>query len=376
MTVPFIPVFKPLLEAEEIQAAVESLENGWLGMGSYVGAFEAKVASFLELENRYAVACSTGHAALHLAMLVAGIGPGDEVISASFNNIADFQAILAVGAEPVLCDIDDRTLCIDIDQAESLIGPRTKAIIGMDYACHFCDHERLAALAEKHGLRLIHDAAHSFGSRYHGRMTGSFADIAIFSFDPVKNITCIDGGMVIVQRQEDVKTLRELRLMGQIQPAEIMYQNHRAWTYDVERLGFRYHMANLHAALGLAQMSKIDRIRATRQQTFIYFQTQLSNLPGLRVPEADITDVLPFIFYVRVIDGRREEFIKYLKERGVDNGLHWQPGHWFTLLKKCRAGDLSRTDALGREIVTLPFHSAMMPEAQAQIVDAVTSFFR
>jgi dTDP-4-amino-4,6-dideoxygalactose transaminase len=372
-----IPVFKPLLEAEEIAAAVASLENGWLGMGASVGQFEEEVSRFLELDgHRHAVACSTGHAALHLALMLANVGPGDEVISASFNNIADFQAILAVGAKPVLCDISDQTLCIDLDEAEKLVGPNTKAIIGMDYACHFCDHERLGAFADKHGLRLIHDAAHSFGSRYKGKMAGSFADISIFSFDPVKNITCIDGGMVIVRSEEEVQALREMRLMGQGQPAQVMYQNRRAWTYDVKRLGFRYHLANLHAALGLAQMAKVERIRSTRQQAFAFYRDSLRGIPGLQVPDVSEKDLLPFIFYVRVTDDRREEFREYLSANGVDNGIHWQPGHWFSLLKECRAGDLSRTEVLGRQIVSLPFHSAMERETQEKVVEVVSSFFR
>jgi len=308
-------------------------------------------------------------------LMVAGVGPGDEVITASFNNIADFQAILAVGAEPVLCDIHDDTLCIDLDEAEKLVGPRTKAIIGMDYACHFCDHERLAAFANKHGLRLIHDAAHSFGSRYKGRMAGSFADIAIFSFDPVKNITCIDGGMLIVRTEEELMALREMRLMGQGQPAQVMYQNRRAWTYDVKRLGFRYHLANLHAALGLAQMSKIERIRHTRQETFSFYRDRLKGISGLRVPDVDASDLLPFLFYVRVLNGRRDEFREYLTANGVDNGIHWQPGHWFTLLKDCRSGNLSRTDALGHQIVSLPFHSSMDRATQERVVEVVASFF-
>src|SRR6185503_17175282 len=125
-------------------AAQEALEMGWLGMGSYVGAFESALTSFFETSDRYVAAVSTGQAALHLALLVAGVGPGDEVITPAFNNIADFQAILACGAQPVFCDIDDRTLCIDLDAAEALITPATKAIIVMDYDCILCDHDRIA----------------------------------------------------------------------------------------------------------------------------------------------------------------------------------------------------------------------------------------
>src|SRR5262245_7683264 len=141
-----IPVFKPLLQKEEFAAAVGALELGWLGMGSFVGQFEEAIRKFLQASDRHVVSCSTGHAALHLALMVAGVGPGDEVITPSFNNIADFQAILAVGAEPVFCDVEERTLCVDLAKAEKLITRRTKAIIVMDYDCFLCDHDRAAEM--------------------------------------------------------------------------------------------------------------------------------------------------------------------------------------------------------------------------------------
>ncbi|HEV7180377.1 MAG TPA: DegT/DnrJ/EryC1/StrS family aminotransferase, partial [Candidatus Baltobacteraceae bacterium] len=242
-----IPVFKPLITADEIGAAVEALEMGWLGMGSYVGRFEEALKVAVGADGRFVAAVSTGHAALHLGLIVAGVGPGDEVITPSFNNVADFQAILAVGAKPVFCDIDDDTLCIDLNKVESLISDRTKALIVMDYDCVLCDHDRVAAIARKHDLRVIHDAAHSLGSEYKGKKVGSFSDITMFSFDPVKTVTCIDGGALILRDKEDFQRVREMRLVGMGQPAEVMYQNQRAWTYDVKHLGFRYHMANLHA---------------------------------------------------------------------------------------------------------------------------------
>src|SRR3712207_335115 len=169
-----IPVFAPLLESEELDAAREALELGWLGMGSYVGEFERELAALIEAPDRHVAAVSTGHAALHLGLLLAGVGPGDEVITPSFNNVADFQAILATGAEPVLCDVRDDTLCLDVEKAEELVGPATKAVIATDYACFLCDHDALARLAEREGLRVIHDAAHSLGSRHRGRAVGSF----------------------------------------------------------------------------------------------------------------------------------------------------------------------------------------------------------
>jgi dTDP-4-amino-4,6-dideoxygalactose transaminase len=371
-----IPVFRPLLRDAEIQACVEALELGWLGMGAYVGQFEDGLKAYMEAEDRYVVGVSTGHAALHLAMLLFGVGPGDEVITPSFNNIADFQAILATGASPVFCDIDPVTLCIDVDKAEELVSERTKAVIGMDYDCILCDHDRLNAFAARHGIRVIHDAAHSIGSRYKGQMVGSFSDICMFSFDPVKTITCIDGGALIVKTEEEQKILQEMRLIGMGQAPKVMYQNKRAWTYDVTRLGFRYHLANLHAALGVTQLGQMDAISASRRATCLAYNAELGKLPEVSVPQTDFEDITPFLYYIRVPADRRQALRDFLLERGVDTGIHWQPGHWFTLLADCRRGDLSVTEQVGTEILSLPLHSMMSTADQERVIAGVSAFFK
>lgn len=371
-----IPVFKPLIEQEEINASVKALEMGWLGMGSYVGEFEAAIKKFINAPDRYVAAVSTGHAALHLGLLIAGVRPGDEVITPAFNNIADFQAILATGARPVLCDIDKDSLCIDLEKAEKLIVPQTRAIIVMDYDCVLCDHDRIAELARRYNLRVIHDAAHSIGSKYKGKMVGSFSDICMFSFDPVKTITCIDGGALIVRTEEEIKHIQEMRLVGMTQPTSVMYTNNRAWTYDVKQLGFRYHMANLHAAIGLAQLAKIIRISESRREACRYYNEKLGKIPGLIVPKTDFSDITPFLYYIRVPEEIRDLLRAHLFERGIDNGIHWQPGHWFSLLKDCRKGDLSITDHVGKEILSLPLHSMISRETQDKVINSIESFFK
>lgn len=371
-----IPVFKPLIEQSEIQAAVESLELGWLGMGAYVGQFEEALELFIGAEDRHVVALNTGHSALHLAMMLIGLKPGDEVITPSFNNIADFQAILAVGAKPVLCDIREDTLCIDIAKAEALIGPRTKAVIAMDYDCCLADHDAVADFAERNNLRVIHDAAHSLGSFYNGKKVGSFSDICMFSFDPVKTITCIDGGALVVRSQEEVEALHEMRLIGMGQPASVMYSNQRAWTYDVKRLGFRYHMANLHGAIGLSQLAKMPEITSSRQAACKLYNELLAPISEVQTPHATFKDVTPFLYYIRVPAEKRQPLRDHLKSNGIDTGIHWQPGHWFSLLKDARRGDLSVTDRIGHEILSLPLHSKMTLTLVERIVNKVSEYFK
>lgn len=375
MSLEQIPVFKPLIEQEEFDAGRAALELGWLGMGSYVGAFEQGIKDFIDGQDRYVAAVSTGHAAIHLGLLVMGVGPGDEVITPSFNNAADFQAILATGAEPVFCDIEDDSLCIDLDKAAELVSPRTKAIIVMDYDCVLCDHDGVTEFARVHGVRVLHDAAHSFGSRYKGRRIGSFSDVTTFSFDPVKTITCIDGGALVLRSEEELARVHEMRLIGMTQPVEVMYGNERAWTYDMRTLGFRYHMANLHAALGLAQLKKIGRISESRNSACRYYNEQLSDIREVKVPQTDFDGITPFLYYIRVPGDKREALRAHLRERGIDTGIHWQPGHWFTLFKNCRRGDLSVTDRVGHEVLSLPLHSMMKTETLDRVIAGVREFF-
>jgi dTDP-4-amino-4,6-dideoxygalactose transaminase len=370
-----IPVFKPLIEQEEIDASAESLRLGWLGMGSYVNEFEKKVKELIKAEDRHVAAVSTGTAGLHIALLVAGVGNGDEVIVSSFNCSADFQAITWVGAEIVFCDCDDVTLGIDLDKAARLVTTKTKAIIVMDYDCILCNHDEIKDFAEKYGLRVIHDAAHAFGSYYKGQPVGSFSDICVFSHDPVKTITCLDGGTVVVRTREELSQVHELRLLGMQQPAAVMYQNKRAWTFDVERVGFRYHMLNMHAAVGLAQLAKLHVIAESRRAACKKYNARLQSIPEIRVPQTDFAEVNPFLYYIRVPATHRDSCRDFLRNSGVDTGIHWQPGHWFSLWKNCRAGDLSVTENVGNEILSLPLHSKMAMETVETVCDALSQYF-
>jgi len=372
-----IPVFKPLIEKEEISAAVESLELGWLGMGSYVKQFEdavAKVCDFDSNDDRHVVAVSTGHAALHLSLLMMGVGQGDEVITPSFNNAADFQAIRACGAEPVFVDICEDTLCIDVMKIEELITNRTKCIIAMDYDIFTCEHDSLREISNRHGIPVLHDAAHSFGSLYKGRPTGNQHEYTMFSFDPVKTITCIDGGAIVVKGRDKVEKLHAKRLIGMTQPATQMYTNSRAWTYDIEELGFRYHMANLHAAIGISQIKKISEIRLTRQKTCQKYYDELHYLSWVIAPCGNFESANPFLYYIRVLDGRRSELREHMKAVGIDTGIHWQAGHDFSFLKNCRKGPLNITKKITEEILSLPLHSKMSNQNVSRVISSIRSF--
>lgn len=371
-----IPVFKPLIEREDILSAVSSLERGWLGMGSDVKKFEesiSKICKFVPADDRRVIAVNTGHSALHLSLLAIGVGVGDEVITPSFNNVADLQAIKACGAEPVFVDIEEATLCIDPKKVEQVISNKTKCIIVMDYDVYLCDHSAFAEISRRTGIPVLHDAAHSFGSSYKGRPIGNQHKYTMFSFDPVKSITCIDGGAIIVQGEDLMKRLQAMRLIGMTQPAAVMYENSRVWEYDVQELGFRYHMPNLHAAIGVIQINKIDKIRKTRQETCDKYFNELSKFSWISAPKCR-PDILPFLYYIRILNKQRDQLRKYLREKGVDTGIHWQPGHTFSYFKDCKKGSLSVTNKIYEEIMSLPLHSCMSERDLDLIIESIKSF--
>ena len=371
-----IPLYRPMVATEEVEAASAALAAGWLGMGEAVAAFEGAVHEAIGGGSRGTVAVSTGHAALHLAMIIAGTGPGHEVIVPAFTHLADVQAVLATGAEPVFCDIDPLTLCIDLDRAAELITPATKAMILMDYGPHLCDHAGGAALAAEHGLRVVHDAAHAFGSAYHGRPVGSFSDICIFSFDPVKALTAIDAGVVVVEDEIELHRLRYLRLLGSDQPVSAIYKNQKTWDYDAVDIGYRYHLSNIHAAVGLVQIAKLEAIRATRQAACRRYQERLKTVDGVELPPSDFDEVNPFLYYVRVDPSRRDDLMGYLAERGIGTGYHWRPAHLHTHFRSFRQGPLHVTEQVGEEIISLPLHSAMDLAQVDRVCDEVAAYFK
>jgi dTDP-4-amino-4,6-dideoxygalactose transaminase len=371
-----IPVFKPHIGCETAKAAIDALDLGWLGMGSYVKEFENRLGAYLELPPDYRlVAVNTCTSALHLALLAAGVGPGDEVITPALNNIGDFQAIGMCGARPVFVDICEDDLGVNPDLIEPLITDRTKAIIALHYTGIPCKIGRLLDVARTQGLRVIEDAAHAVGTRWNGRMVGSHGDLTCFSFDAIKTLTCIDGGAVVVPRAEEAARLYPLRLLGMTQSNERLYSNSRAYEFDVYGQGFRYHLANLHACIGLSQLARLPEFIRNRRRYCRLYNELLSGVPGIVTPKSDFEDASMFNYVIRVQRGMRPRLMAFLREKGVDTGIHWLPGNRFTWLKPCRGADrVPVTDRVGDEIVTLPLWSFMEEDVIQQVAEAVRQF--
>jgi len=226
-----IPVQRPCIGKEELEAVGKVFETGWLGMGSVTKEFEDAVREFIGTEN--VIAVNTGTTALHLAFDAIGLGPGDEVIVPSLTYVATIQAITATGATPVFCDIKEDTLNMDVNDVKKKITKRTKAIVPVHYRGIPCDMDSILTLAEQFKLRIVEDAAHAFGSYYKGKRIGSFGDITCFSFDPIKNITCGEGGMIITQNSKLLDIMQRKRILGIDKDTWSRYQNKRSWFYDV-----------------------------------------------------------------------------------------------------------------------------------------------
>ena len=376
MTPLHIPVFAPHIGVDTLKHLTDALDVGWLGMVAVTKEFEDRIAAFLELQDRHVAAVNTGTSALHLALRVAGVGPGDEVIGPSFDYVADHQAIRITGAEAVMCDIRDDNLGIDCAKAEALITSRTKAIMPLHFTGIPCDQAGVYRLAEKNGLRVIEDAMHAFGTRIDGKRIGGYGDIACFSFDPVKVVTSIDGGCVVVNSSKELEHLQRMRLLGVDRDTAERYRNRRAWDYDVVCEGYRYHLTNIMASVGVSQIKRAEEFLVSRQQVCRRYNAAFKNIPGVRVPASDFVDVSPFIYTLRALDWRRNALITHLQARNIGVGVHFIPVHKHAHFSDCPRGDMTVTDLVAGEVVTLPLHSNMRPEFVESVIEGVCDFFR
>ena len=371
-----IPVFAPTIGEDTKKCLNEAIDIGWLGMGSASKEFEDRISDFLELDDRFVAVVNTGTSALHIALLTAGIGPGDEVITTSFNYVADHQAIKMTGADVVMCDIQDDNLGIDCNKAEELITKKTKAIIPLHFAGIPCDQQGVFNLAKKYDLRVIEDAMHAFGTEINGKKIGSYGDITCFSFDPVKIVTSVDGGCVIVNSKKELEKLYHLRLLGVDKDTVQRYKNKRAWDYDVVNQGFRYHMNTISAVVGISQIKQTTKFIESRQKTCQRYNDAFKEISDLKIPQTEFSDISPFIYSLRILNGKRQQLIEHLKNENIDVGIHFIPVHKHEYFKNSKCGNMNITNKVVDEVLTLPLHSFMKEEFVQRVINGITSFFR
>ena len=352
-------------DAEKL-AVMRVLDRGFFGMGQEVNAFEQALSKFF---GRPTVCVVNGTAALHLALQAAGVGQGDEVLVQSLTYVASFQAITATGAKPVACDILATTACIDLSDAARKITPKTKAIMPVHYAGGVGHLDDLYDFADSHGLRVIEDAAHAFGTNYKGQKVGAFGDIACFSFDGIKNITSGEGGCIVTDDQMVLKRIRDARLLGVENDTDKRFSGERSWDPDVHHQGWRYHMSDIMAAIGITQLNNFQYHKTRRQALAKRYVDYLSEVKSISIFRHDYDDVVPHIFVI-VLDEDidRAGLIRFLTEHGIPAGIHYKPNHLLSYFSSNINENLPATDILYPRILTLPLHPELSFEEIATIV--------
>ena len=349
-----IRLSKSCLGELEKEAVMGVLDREFLGMGAEVQCFEEALSQFL---GRSVVCVVNGTAALHLALQACGIGVGDEVLVQSMTYVASFQAISATGAKPVACDVDPNSLTLDWRDAERRMTPQTKAVMPVHYSGGMGRLDEIYQFAQKYNLRVIEDAAHAFGSSYKGKRIGSFGDIACFSFDGIKNITSGEGGCVVAEDERVLQRVRDARLLGVEKDTELRYAGNRSWDFEVTKQGWRYHMSNIMAAIGMVQLERFSEILEKRRKLATEYIKHLQDAPGVTYLEHDYSEVVPHIFPIRInglID--RKGLLKAMAQAGIQAGYHYQPNHWLSLYATQTSRSLPHTEAIFPTLLTLPLH--------------------
>jgi len=256
-----------------------------------------------------------------------------------------------------------------VEDAASRITERTRAIMPVHFRGMPCRMDELMELAESRGLRVVEDAAHAFGSHHGGRAMGSFGDVTCFSFDPIKPLTCGEGGAVMTSDPELAELMQRKRILGIDRDTLSRYRNRRSWEYDVLVQGYRLHMSNINAAIGLVQMDRIEELRAARNRISRRYDSELAGLGSISTIPFDYSGNCPFM-YIVLVDGDRQELMDHLRDRGVGSGIHYIPAHTFSLYRS-EAPSLPVTEELYRRILTLPLYPDMTGEEQTVVIEAL-----
>ena len=368
---PMIPVARPSLGPRELEAVSRVFDSRWLGLGAVTAEFEDRLSHILG--GRLVVATNTGTSAIEVALRVIGVGPGDDVITPAMTFVATAQAIAATGARPVLCDIDPRTLNVSVATIEAARTQNTKAVVPVDYRGLPVDIESIVSWAERHGIRVVQDAAHSFGSRYeNGSLVGSVGDITCFSFDPIKNITCGEGGAIILSERSEYARANRLRVLGIDSTTWSRLEARRPWEYDVSEVGYRYHMPNFAAAIGIVQLERLSTFVSTKQNVLKRYLEATENIKHLEMPTFPTDLCVPFLAVV--LTDERDRLMNYLRDAGIGSGVQYQALSSFTLFSSSDGPDLPTTLSVEKRLLTLPLLNDQTTDEQDRVVAALMSF--
>ena len=349
----FLPFTRPSIDEETIADVAEVLRSGWITTGPRCKALEAALSQ--RFGARPVRLASSATAALEMALRLAGVGPGDEVITTPLSWVATGNVVLAVGAKPVFVDVDPATRNIDLDGVEAAVTSRTRAVLPVDLAGLPVDRDRLNAIAQRHRLRVIEDAAQSLGARWGGREIGAFGDLVCFSFHANKNMTTAEGGCLVMNSQDEAQRFEKLRLQGLTRLAD--------GEMDVDLLGGKANLTDVAAAIGLGQLRRLDAFNRRRSELARrYFELYPREL-GFSLPPADFEHSNWHMFQPLLPQAamKRGAFIEAMAKQGIGVGVHYPAMHLFSLYRALghREGEYPHAESIGRRIVTLPLFAAM-----------------
>lgn len=372
-----IAFHKPFITEDEIAEVVDSIRSGWLTMGPKTIAFEEKFREYIG--SGHAVSMNSCTACLHLALKAVGLGGDDEVIIPAITFAATAEVITYFRGKPVVADVEPDTCNIDASRLEEKITKKTRAIIPVHFAGQPCDMDEVLAIAGKHGLPVIEDAAHALPARYRGKNVGTIGDITCFSFYATKTMTTGEGGMATCENDEWAKTMRLLRLHGISKDAWKRYTSEGSWYYEVVDAGFKYNMTDIQSALGLAQLRKVEWMWQRRKEIAGLYSETLGSLPGIAVPRVRQDRESAWHLYVIQLDPEmlsisRGRFIEELKKREVIASVHFIPIYRHPYYAEMLGADRSGfpvSESVYERIISLPVYPGMTDSDVAHVAGAV-----
>ncbi|MEP7294582.1 MAG: DegT/DnrJ/EryC1/StrS family aminotransferase [Burkholderiales bacterium] len=377
---PFLPFALPEIGEEEIAEVVDTLRSGWITTGPKAKRFEDDFTAFLGDASLQSMAVNSATAGLHLALEALGIGPGDEVITTTHTFTATAEVVRYLGADVVLVDIDPATLCISPAAVEAAITPRTKAIVPVHYAGLAADMPSLLAIARKHGLRVVEDAAHALPTTCGGALIGTLqSDVSVFSFYANKTITTGEGGMVVTRDPEIAKRIKVMRLHGMSRDAfDRFTAKVPSWYYEIVAPGFKYNLTDIAAALGIHQLRRARAFQAQRQRLAEQYEAALKGLSVITPPQPEAGDQHAWHLYVlRLADGAaigRDALIEHLFAAGIGCSVHYIPLHlqpYWRDRYALRPEQFPHSQRAYERMLSLPLYTRMTDADVQRVVSAV-----
>ena len=375
-----IPFFLPYVDSKDITEIKKAASAQFLTNGPKLDIFEQKFKKFTK--SKYAIGVSNATAALYLSLKALGIKKNDEVIVPDLTFVATANVVLQVGATPVLVDIDDETLNISTESIIKNISRKTKAIIPVHLAGTPCDMQKIMKIARSNSLKVIEDCAHGIGTSYNKKHVGNFGNAGCFSFYPTKNLTTIEGGMVITNDEKIADFIQLARNHGMSRSLMSRYSSGKPWEYDVKDIGYNYRLDEIRSTLGISQLQKLTILNKKRLTAFLYYNKGLKNIPGLIVPnEKNFRDNSCHLYIIRITaDAKisRDKLFYSLQKKGIGSSVHYKPLHEFTLFRKkgISRGSLSISKRIYKEILSLPMYPQLPRSSQDYIIKSIKNIFQ